>query len=160
MMMRGHAIAALSAVALFALAAGHRAALAQTAPPPICNDFPKLAEEAQKRGSAVSAAIKAKIDRKQICALMNTFIVAESSVVKFLNDNHTWCGVPAEALTASKTNHEKSLQFRTRVCSEEAPHTKPPSLSDAIKAPSVDTSKNTTTGRGTFDTLTGNPLAK
>jgi len=34
------------------------------------------------------------------------------------------------------------------------------SLSDAIKAPSVDTAKDTKTGRGTFDTLTGNPLAR
>jgi hypothetical protein len=35
-----------------------------------------------------------------------------------------------------------------------------PTLSDAIKAPSIDTDKNIKTGRGTLDTLTGNPLAR
>jgi hypothetical protein len=35
-----------------------------------------------------------------------------------------------------------------------------PTLSDAIGTPSVDTAGNTKTGRGTLDTLNGNPLAK
>ena len=52
------------------------------------------------------------------------------------------------------------MKFRTMACSEEGPRPKAPSLSDAIKSPSVDTAKNTKTGRGTFDTLTGNPLAR
>jgi hypothetical protein len=158
-MKRGLAVALVLALAPFALATGERAAQAQTAPA-VCNDFPQLTGEAQKRGTAVSNAIKAKIDRKQICALMNNFLVAEGAVMKFLTVNQTWCGIPPEAITASKASHEKSLQFRTMVCSEEGPHAKPPSLSDAIKAPSVDSSTNTKTGRGTFDTLTGNPLAK
>jgi hypothetical protein len=33
-------------------------------------------------------------------------------------------------------------------------------LSDAIGSTPLDTSTNTKTGRGTLDTLTGNPLAK
>ena len=62
-------------------------------------------------------------------------------------------------IAAAKANHEKSLKFRTAAC-EEGPKPKAPTLSDAIKTPSLDTAKNTKTGRGTFDTLTGNPLAK
>jgi hypothetical protein len=140
----------------------NRSAWAQfPAPPggPQCNDFPKLTEEAQKRGALVGAAIKSKADRKEICTLMTTFVAAEGKVVKFLEDNKTWCGVPDQAIAASKANHEKSLKFRTAAC-EEGPKPKVPTLSDAIKAPSLDTAKNTKTGRGTFDTLTGNPLAK
>jgi hypothetical protein len=141
----------------------NRSAWAQFPAPPggtQCNDFAKLAAEAQKRSALVSAAMKAKADRKELCTLMTSFVAAETNVVKFLEDNKTWCGVPNEAIATSKANHEKSMKFRTAACSEEGPRPKAPSLSDAIKAPSVDTAKNTKTGRGTFDTLTGNPLAR
>jgi hypothetical protein len=141
----------------------NRSAWAQFPAPPgaaaQCNDFPKLIEEAQKRGALVGAAIKNKADRKEICTLMTTFVAAEGKVVKFLHDNKTWCGIPDQAIAATNANHEKSLKFRTAAC-EEGPKPKAPTLSDAIKAPSLDTAKNTKTGRGTFDTLTGNPLAK
>ena len=125
-----------------------------------CNDFPKLAAEAQKRSALVGAAMKAKADRKELCTLMTNFVAAETNVVKFLETNKVWCGVPEDALKVSKANHEKSIKFRTAACSEEGPRPKAPSLSDAIKTPSMDTAKNTKTGRGTFDTLTGNPLAR
>jgi hypothetical protein len=125
-----------------------------------CNDFARLASEAQKRSALVSAAMKAKAERKELCTLMTNFVAAETNVVKFLETNKVWCGVPEEALKVSKANHEKSIKFRTAACSEEGPRPKAPSLSDAIKTPSVDTAKNTKTGRGTFDTLTGNPLAR
>jgi hypothetical protein len=69
--------------------------------------------------------------------------------------------VPPEAITASKTNHEKSVKFRDSACAEAPPQRKEPTLSDAIKTPSVDSATNTKTGRGgAFDTLTGNPLAR
>ena len=140
----------------------HRGAWAQQQPPggTQCSDFGKLTAEAQERSALVSAAMKAKADRKELCTLMTNFVAAETSVVKFLEANKVWCGVPDEALKASKTNHEKSMKFRTMACSEEGPRPKAPSLSDAIKSPSLDTAKNTKTGRGTFDTLTGNPLAR
>ena len=150
-----------SAAAL--LTSANRSAWAQFPPPPggasQCNDFPKLTEEAQKRGALVGAAIKGKAERKEICTLMTTFVAAEGKMIKFLDDNKTWCGIPNQAIAAAKANHEKSLKFRTAAC-EEGPKPKAPTLSDAIKTPSLDTAKNTKTGRGTFDTLTGNPLAR
>jgi hypothetical protein len=124
-----------------------------------CSDVEGLAAEAQKRSALVGAAIKAKGDRKELCTLMTNFITAESKVVKFLQDNKVYCHIPDQVTIASKSNHEKALKFRTAAC-EEGPRPKTPTLSDAIKAPSVDSSKNTNTGRGTFDTLTGNPLGR
>jgi hypothetical protein len=146
------------ALALFALDVGVRTASAQSAPQ--CAAFQGLSDDARKKADAVQAAIKAKSDRKQVCTLMTTFVAAEANVIKFLEDNKTWCGVPDQVIATSKTNHEKSVKFRTLACSEDAPHTRPPSLSDAIKAPTVDSATNTKTGHGTFDTLTGNPLAR
>ncbi len=98
--------------------------------------------------------------RKEICRLMTAFVASEDSVVKFLIENKTWCGVPDQALAAAKTSHERSLKFRDAACTE-GPSPKAPTLSDAIKTPDVDSATNTKADRGgTFETLTGNPLGK
>jgi hypothetical protein len=83
-------------------------------------------------------------------------------VVKFLIDNKSWCSIPDNVIVQAKSSHEKTSKFRTMVCTEAPQPGKPkaPTLSEAIGTPSVDSAKNTRTGRGTFDTLTGNPLAK
>lgn len=124
-----------------------------------CADFVPLSEVAKKRGEAIGAAQKHHPDRKEMCTLVSQFSVAEAAVVKFLETNQTWCGVPPEAIKNAKATHEKTLKFKEVVCAA-APQPKIPTLSDAINTPKLDTAKNTKTGHGTFDTLTGNPLAK
>jgi hypothetical protein len=53
------------------------------------------------------------------------------------------------------------VKIRTQVCNAAAaPRPAAPSLSDALGGPVIATPENTKTGRGTFDTLTGNALAK
>ncbi len=135
-------------------------ALAQPGPAQ-CNAFAQLRTETEQKALAVRATIERKAERKDICAAVQRFYAAEANVVKFLEDNKTWCNVPEEAIKAAKEGHERTLKFRTAACAE-APATKPrtPSLSDAIGTPSVDTGDNTKTGRGTLDSLNGNPLAK
>jgi hypothetical protein len=125
----------------------------------ICANFPKLRDEAKAKAEMVSAIGKRKGDRKEMCAAVQSFTAAEDKVVKFLDDNKVSCGVPAQAVTQAKTMHANTIKFRDTVCAE-GPKPKTPTLSDAIGTPSLDTGKNTSTGRGTLDTLTGNPLAK
>jgi hypothetical protein len=146
--------------ATVALATAPGAAMAQAGTVQ-CNDFMKLRTDAEQKAGAIRNATQRKADRKDVCALVQRFTTAEAAVVKFLEVNKTWCGVPEQLVQQAKANHEKTLKFRTAVCTE-APEAKPrpPSLSDAIGTPSVDSADNTKTGRGTFDTLTGNPLAK
>jgi len=153
-------------ITVAALAAAPGTAPAQTAAPAQpgavqCNDFVKLRSDAEQKAGAIRNATQQKVDRKDVCGLVQRFSTAEAAVVKFLEVNKTWCGVPDQVVQQAKSNHEKTLKFRTAVCTE-APATKPrpPSLSDAIGTPSVDSAENTKTGRGTFDTLNGNPLAK
>ena len=128
----------------------------------ICGKFQTLSEEAKKKADLVQAAMNAKVERSKVCTLMTTFVASEANVVKFLEDNRTWCGVPDQAIKMSKLNHEKSVKFKNAACDPNAapPAQKAPTLSDAMKMPSVDSATNTKTGHGTFDTLTGNPLAK
>ena len=146
-------------LAAFAIIAASHAASAQA--PSQCNAFIPLRDDAQQKAAAVRAATEHKAERKEVCALVTRFATAEAAVVKFLEANKTWCGIPDEAVKAAKTGHERTLKFRTVACSE-APAAQPkaPTLSDAIATPSVDSAANTKTGRGTLDTLSGNPLAK
>ena len=122
-----------------------------------CGAFGGVKNEAQQRALAVRTALAKKAERQEICTLVTRFSASEESVIKFLERNKTTCGIPEQAITAAKTNHENTLKFRTAACAEQA-KPRPPSLSDAIATPSVSTSSNTKTGRGTLDTLNGNPL--
>jgi hypothetical protein len=149
----------LAGLAPVVLAAGPRPASAQDATQ--CNQFQTLSQQTQIKANAVSAAMKAKGDRVEICKLMNVFVASEGMTIKFLVDNKTWCGVPDLMISTATTNHQKSLKMRDAICSDDAPHPKAPSLSDAIKTPPLDSAANTKTGSfGTFDSLTGNPLGK
>ena len=128
-------------------------------PSGICANFPKLRDEAKAKAELVSAIGKRKGDRKDMCAAVQNFTAAEDKVVKFLEDNKVACGVPPQAVTQAKTMHANTVKFRDTVCAE-GPKAKVPTLSDAIGAPPAETGTNTKTGRGTLDTLTGNPLAR
>lgn len=150
-------------VLAFALNAGAvgTASAQQITPTPgsPCEHFVPLTQVARQRGEAIGAAQKRHPDRKEMCTLVSQFYVAEAAVVKFLETNQQWCGVPPEAVKSAKINHEKTGKFKEVVCAP-APQPRIPTLSDAINTPKLDTAKNTKTGHGTFDTLTGNPLAK
>jgi hypothetical protein len=124
-----------------------------------CADFPRLRDEAQKKAGIVEATGKRKADRKEMCVAVTNFFAAEAAVVKFLDINKTACAVPDQALAQAKVIHTNTQKFRDTICAE-GPKPKAPTLSDAIGTPSLDTGSNTRTGRGTLDTLTGNPLAK
>jgi len=164
----------LAALALLAIAMGSHAAFAQSpfdqapsgqppaqASPALCNAFVGLKNDAEKKALAIRAAIEHKVERKDICTLVQRFAASEETVIRFLEKNKTWCGIPEQAITGAKSNHEHTLKFRTAACTE-APAAKPrpPSLSDAIGTSPVDTGNNTKTGHGTLDSLNGNPLAK
>jgi len=124
---------------------------------PQCQGFPKLRDEARARADKVGEISKRKGDRKEMCGAVTRFAEAEDKVVKFLEDNKTVCGIPPQIVTQAKQGHVGTVKFRDTVCAE-GPKPKIPTLSDAIPTTPVDTSKNTKTGPGTFDTLTGNPL--
>ena len=161
-MQRGLAIGcyAVLSAGLAACLAGAASRPAQAQSGVQCSQFVVLNEETQKKANAVTAAMKAKTDRKQVCELMKVFVAAEAKVVNFLVTNQTWCGVPPQAVATAKVNHEKSIKFRDSACTE-APQARAPTLSDAIKTEPVDSATNTKTGGyGTFNSLTGNPLGR
>jgi hypothetical protein len=150
-----------------ALAVVSSTASAQVAPgggePPCIKDFIPLRQEAERRANAVRSAGEKRAPREEVCSLIVRFAEAENKLVKYAEENAVWCGIPGEALTQMKASQKQTQVARQRVCSAAGPAPQPrkPSLSEALSGgaalPTPQTSK---TGRGTFDTLTGNALAR
>jgi hypothetical protein len=142
-------------------------AAAQVAPPqqqqpPCFNEFMPLRNAAEKNGKAIQAASKRKAPATEICALFKRFAVSEEKYIKYAEVNATWCGIPAEAVKQMQANHAQTLKIRTRVCSVAAapPRPRGPTLGDALGTTPIPDANTTRTGRGTYDTLTGNPLGR
>jgi hypothetical protein len=156
---------ALPVMCVIALFAG--SAQAQFGPPPsqqeppCVKEFTRLREDTEKKAVAIRAAGERKASPKEACQLFNAFVAAQSKMLKYATDNAAWCGIPNQVTASLKEGVAKASEVRTKVCQAAAAPPRPagPSLSDALSGPVPD-SNNIKTGRGTFDTLTGNPLEK
>jgi hypothetical protein len=153
----------LVGMCVLALCAG--SAKAQFGPPPgkeppCLQEFTKLRDDAEKRAAAIRVASERKVPPREACQLFNAFVAAQSKMAKYAAENGVWCGIPNEVVANLKEGIAKTSEIRTKICQAAAnPRPSGPSLSDALSSP-VPNSNNIKTGRGTFDTLTGNPLGK
>lgn len=144
------------AIAFAVLAIPAYAQMGQGGKPPCYDDFMPLREEAQKRAGAVQAAGKRKAPPNELCQLFGRFAEAESKVIKFVEDNGTWCGIPPDALKQMKESQSKANETRKQVCAAAAaPRPQGPTLGDALGTTRVPDASKARTGTGTFDTLTG-----
>ena len=133
-------------------------------PPPACQQLLANRDETAKHGQAIHAAGQKKVPPEELCKLFKTFLSSEGKMLKGLEQNAATCGVPPEVLKQVKASHEKAAQVGKNICDAAAQGPRPagPSLSDALgTTPMVpDSSTATKKGQGTFDTLTGSPLAR
>ena len=131
--------------------------------PPCMIEFGKLRDAAATRAQAIQKAgqAKEKPSPKEACHLFNLFSAAEEKMLKYLVSNKTSCGVPDEVIKQVRQDHSRTADIRGKICkaAEAPPRPAGPTLSDTLTAPIPD-AKNVRSGAGTFDTLTGNPLAR
>jgi hypothetical protein len=137
---------------------------APAAPPPACQQLMGMRDEVHKYGTALQAASKRKVPPAEACRLFKLFIGAQNKMMKGVNDNGALCGVPPEVGKEIKEALVQYAQISKQLCdaaANAAAQQQPlaPSLSDALSTPVPD-ARNAKTGSGTFDTLTGNPLAR
>ncbi len=151
---------------VIALLAGVVDARAQGAPPadqppPCIQKFLPLKQEVEKRLGVAKAAIDRKAPAAELCHLFTQFTDAESKMIKYVEEQGVWCGFPADALPSMKAGQVRSQSARKQACTAAAAPQRPagPSLSDALGTPIPD-ARAAKPGRGTFDTLTGSPLAR
>jgi len=130
-------------------------------------EFVPLREAAEKRAGALKGAMDRKAQRPEFCKLFKDFAAAEGKVVKFMTDNQSACRIPPDAVTQVKANHDRTVKTRDNICNAAAagpagPAGPPPGprLSDELGVRGIAGPNTTTPGRGTFDTLTGSPLAR
>jgi hypothetical protein len=126
----------------------------------ICLTFPAIREDVEKGAATIRAAGERKAAREEVCPLFKVFAAKEAKLVSFLATNQKLCGVPPNIITQVKQNHAKTIQIRNNVCSSAPAAAAGPTLSDALGGPIIADDTSVKTGRGTFDTLTGNALQR
>ena len=124
-----------------------------------CGGFMPIQKEAEQVMTALKAANDRKAPREEFCQLFQRLSASTGKMAKFLEQNQTQCGIPADAVKHAKIDHSKSLTFRKQACST-APAAAGPSLSDVLGAPIQSDSSSNKPNMGTFNTMTGNPLTR
>jgi hypothetical protein len=140
-------------------------ASAQFAPPggkpPCFDDFTALRDEAQKRMKTAHEAGQRKAPAPEMCKLIGHYAEAEAKLLKFVEDNGVWCGMPAQLAEQVKAGQAKTSEARKRICSAAtAPKPSTPTLSDSLGTTRVADPSKPKAGTGTFDTLTGSIPAR
>jgi hypothetical protein len=130
--------------------------------PPCMGEFLPIRADAEKRAHAIQEAIKRKVPPQELCGLFTSFSEAEGRVIKFIETNARSCGIPAEILTVSRSNHGKTLERKQQVCAAaQFGERRGPGLGEALGMRAVPTPETTSNGKGgPFDTLSGSPLSR
>jgi hypothetical protein len=133
-------------------------------PPPCVAELNSLAQEVAKRFEAVKGGSAKKLGAVEMCRLLTQFADADTKMIKSMEEQASACGIPAEAIKSRKAGHVQTATYKKQACDaaanpQRAPRATEPTLSDAFAPPAVSGS-NTRTGRGTLDSLSGNPLAR
>jgi hypothetical protein len=132
---------------------------------PCMADFVKLRGETERRGKLIQAASKRKAPPDEACKLLTNFVEADQKMLKFVETNAKSCGIPPAIPAEMKKNHTSVQQLRSRVCAaaQAGAQQRPqgPSFSDVLGTSSLPEATTTTrSGGSTFDTLSGNALAR
>jgi hypothetical protein len=121
-----------------------------------------LRDDVQKNGEALKAANERHAPPAEACKLFKAFLATEAKFVQGMQANQQVCGVPPQAVKNMQEEQGKVTMVAKQVC-DVAEHPRPngPTMSEQLNSnpvlPDADCSKN---GRGVYDTLQGNPLAR
>jgi hypothetical protein len=145
---------------------------APTAPPQAAGSsdqcmkgFLPLREEAERRGKLIKAASDRHAPPDEACKLIGNFGQAEMKMIKYVENNATKCGIPAQIGDQLKAGHKNTENLERKVCSAAAQMQQRgpagPSLSEVLgSATAVPEATVSKKGGSTFDTLNGNVLAR
>lgn len=168
----GGAPAAFPSGAAAPLSGGFTPAAPQQAGPPggeeCMKDFMPLRKDAEKRAEAIQALGKRKAPASEACKAIGAFAQAETKMIKFVETNAKKCGIPEQAAAQMLAGHKNTEAMRVKVCNVAAQQQQQQrgpaalSLSEALGASTALPEAPATKSRGgsTFDTLSGNVLAR
>ena len=129
--------------------------------PPACQGLLTTRDEVQKAGIAIRKASERHATPVEACKLFKNLLAGQAKLIKGIEQNMTTCGVPPDVPQQMKAEQVQINKVAARVCEAAArgPQQAGPSLSDALGT-SRTPDRSSSTGRGTLDTMTGNPLAR
>ncbi len=143
----------------------------QAGPPPggeaCMKEFLPLREDAEKKAKLIKAASQRKAPPDEACKLLASFDGAEVKMMNFIKANTARCGIPPQIGAQLATGHANTEKMKTMVCTVAEQRAKgggagpaAPSLSEALGAAAAIPETTTTKRNPTFDTLSGNVLAR
>ena len=127
--------------------------------------FMPLREEAEKRGKLIKAASDRHAPPTEACKLIGNFAQSEIKMIKYVEGHAAKCGIPPQIADQLKNGHKNTEAMQQKVCgvAEQMQRQGPagPSLSEVLgSATTLPEANVTKKGGGTFDTLSGNVLAR
>lgn len=144
---------------------GQQARPQQQEMPACIKQFISMRENLDKRFEETRKVMEKKPTASEACSALTKFTQTEIALIKFVEKQGSNCPFPPELLSTIKASNEKTTGYRQKACTaakaeQQAPvrHSQP-TLSDAFGPPVV-SGDSTKTGRGTLDTLSGNPLTR
>ena len=144
---------------------GQRPQPQQQEMPACIKQFISMRENMDKRFDETRKVMEKKPSASEACGALTKFTQAEVALIKYVEKQGSNCPFPPELLGTIKASNEKTTGYRQKACAaakaeQQAPvrHSQP-TLSDAFGPPVV-SGDSTRTGRGTLDTLSGNPLTR
>jgi hypothetical protein len=138
----------------------------QAGPPDDCmKGFLPLREEAEKRGKLIKAAGERHAPPAEACKLLGNYAQSEIKMIKYVDGHAAKCGIPPQIADQLKKGHKNTETMEQKVCAmaeqmqKQGPAGRSLSevLGSATALPEASVAKK---GGGTFDTLSGNVLAR
>jgi hypothetical protein len=129
------------------------------------NGFLPLRAEAEKRGGLIKKASEHHAPPAEACKLIGNFSQSEVKMIQYIEAHQQKCGIPPQIGDQMRSGHKNTEKMLTQVCNvaQQAQQRGPagPSLSEVLgtaSAPEATVAKRS--GGSTFDTLSGNVLAR
>jgi hypothetical protein len=145
---------------------GQQPARPQPQEMPACiKQFISMRENLDKRFDETRKVMEKKPSAAEACNALTKFTQTETALIKYVEKQGSNCPFPPELLDTIKASNAKTTGYRQKACAvakaeqQGPPKPSQPTLSDAFGPPVV-SGESTSTGRGTLDTLRGNPLAR
>lgn len=129
-------------------------------------EFTPLKAEAEKRALVIKEMGKRKAPPAEACKAIGAFAQAETKMIKYVEANGKRCGIPPQISQQMINGHKMTEQMQTKVCAAAegggGGGGSAPTLSEALGASITPPEANPTkrSGGSTFDTLSGNVLAR
>ena len=126
--------------------------------------FLPLREEAEKRGKLIKVASDRHAAPDEACKLIGNFSQSELKMIKYVEGHSAKCGIPPQIADQLKKGHKNTETMQQKVCGMAQQMQKQgpagPSLSDVLGSATALPEATAAKKGGTFDTLSGNALAR